>query len=189
MTLQTGSTQLAILPPPYLWVVQTRAFNLVLLLLSVTGVIILFSSFSSSLLDYAVMTFLKRWIPLWAKETSNIKKKLGMGEWRGKAQIFNTQLIIHYITLSLSLSPPPPSLSVNIHPSPRLFSHFTLSLSLSLSFTDRLAIQTSAVYEKKSVPGDQGSSEKAEVKRNQSVGVKMIISLMNAALKMLPTQF
>ena len=64
------------------------------------------------------------------------------------------------LSFSLFLFPLPPSL------------HFSSrhSLSLPLRFTDRSARQTTAVHEKKtkqkkSLPGDQGSSEKAEVKR------------------------
>lgn len=71
-----------------------------------------------------------------------LKKKLVTSRkgrrWRarGKINTVNTQLIIHYRTLSHTQSPPP-SLSLSPHLSP------------SLPFTDRLkAIQTSAVYER-----------------------------------------
>ena len=56
---------------------------------------------------------------------------------------------MHYISLSLTPHPPTP----------------IPSLSVTLPLTDRPAKQTSAVYEEKNLPGDQGSSEKAEVKR------------------------
>ena len=51
-------------------------------------------------------------VPLKLKEP----KKPGMGWWRGKVQVLNTPLIIHYITLSLILSLPP-TLSLSLSPS------------------------------------------------------------------------
>ena len=117
---------------------------------------------------------LKRWLPKlatyvrlkWQYQTSkqtnkkHIKKKPEVGEWRGKVQVLNTRLIVHYITLSnpvcvsLSLSPslpPSPSLSsLSLSPLPpslHLSSHH--SLSLPLPFTARSAIQTTAFHENK----------------------------------------
>ena len=78
------------------------------------------------------------------------------------------------LSFSLFLFPLPPSL------------HFSSrhSLSLPLRFTDRSARQTTAVHEKKtkqkkSLPGDQGSSEKAEVKR------KVLREVLNCERKLL----
>ena len=85
------------------------------------------------------------------KETSNIKKKPGMGGWRGKIQILNLQLNYTWHN-SLSLHLP-----LSLHLLPLALSPLPLSLSVSppithsfsLLLTDTLAIQTSAVYEER----------------------------------------
>ena len=85
------------------------------------------------------------------EKKATFRRNLGMGGWRGKVQVFNTRLIIHYMTLpypvSLSLSLPPslPPLShlpssLFLPPSPPSLPHsisppITPSPSLSLSLT------------------------------------------------------
>ena len=44
--------------------------------------------------------------PATSKPKQNKWKMPGMGRWRGKVQLLNKQLIIHYIPLSLTQSPP-----------------------------------------------------------------------------------